>query len=101
MLECIRTLIDIDREWVPNQPGASLYIRPCIIGTEETLGLKPPTKAKCFVIMSPVAVYFREPVSLLADPLVVRAFAGGCGNHKLGANYGPTYNSLVQVRLVI
>ena len=73
MLECIRALIDIDREWVPDQSDASLYIRPCLIGTEETLGPKPPTKAKCFVIMFPIGTSHSEPISLLADPSVVQA----------------------------
>ena len=58
------------------------------------MNLKPPTKAKCFVILCPVGPYFDtggfNPVSLHADPSVVRAFEGGSGNYKMGANYGPT-----------
>merc|ERR1711935_796816 len=98
MLECIRALIDIDREWVPDQSDASLYIRPCLIGTEETLGPKPPTKAKCFVIMFPIGTSQSEPISLLADPSVVRACPGGVGSHKLGANYGPTFHPQMKAK---
>ena len=46
------------------------------------------------MILCPVGPYFAtggfNPVSLHADPSVVRAFQGGCGNYKMGANYGPT-----------
>jgi len=94
MLECIRKLVDVDRDWVPDNQKASLYIRPTMIGTEPSLGVSPPTKAKCFVILCPVGPYFStggfNPVSLHADPTVVRAFEGGSGNYKMGSNYGPT-----------
>jgi|ERR1711937_59492 len=94
MQECIRALVDVDRDWVPDSSKASLYIRPTMIGTEPTLGVSPPTYAKAFVILCPVGPYFAtggfNPVSLHADPSVVRAFQGGCGNYKMGANYGPT-----------
>jgi len=44
--------------------------------------------------LCPVGPYFAtggfNPVSLHADPSVVRAFEGGSGNYKMGANYGPT-----------
>jgi len=46
-----------------------------------------------FVILCPVGPYFAtgfKPVSLLADPQYVRAWPGGCGDTKLGANYAPT-----------
>lgn len=29
-------------------------------------------------------------ISLLADPRYTRAWPGGCGNYKVGSNYGPT-----------
>ena len=39
MQECIRALVDVDRDWVPDSSKASLYIRPTMIGTEPTLGV--------------------------------------------------------------
>lgn len=94
MQKCIQALIDVDRDWVPASSKASLYVRPTMIGTEPTLGVSPPTHAKAFVLLCPVGPYFAtggfNPVSLHADPEVVRAFVGGCGNFKMGANYGPT-----------
>lgn len=45
--------------------------------------------------MSPVGSYFNKTkentgISLLADPQYTRAWPGGCGNYKVGSNYGPT-----------
>lgn len=31
-----------------------------------------------------------KSVSLLADPRYTRAWPGGCGDRKMGSNYGPT-----------
>lgn len=51
--------------------------------------------ALLYVILSPVGSYFKKThkgigISLLADPRYTRAWPGGCGNYKLGSNYGPT-----------
>ncbi|XP_075696052.1 branched-chain-amino-acid aminotransferase, mitochondrial-like isoform X2 [Rhinoderma darwinii] len=94
LLECLRRLIDIDRDWVPKSTSASLYIRPTFIGTEPSLGVTKSNHALLYVIIGPVGPYFPgggfTPVSLLADPKYVRAWNGGVGNYKLGGNYGPT-----------
>lgn len=34
MLECIKELVRVDRDWVPEGKGYSLYIRPCMIATQ-------------------------------------------------------------------
>ncbi|XP_070943478.1 branched-chain-amino-acid aminotransferase, mitochondrial isoform X2 [Macaca nemestrina] len=85
LLECIRRLIEVDKAWVPDAAGTSLY---------PSLGVAQPTSALLFVILCPVGAYFPggsvTPVSLLADPTFIRAWVGGVGNYKLGGNYGPT-----------
>ncbi|XP_077196281.1 branched-chain-amino-acid aminotransferase, cytosolic isoform X3 [Paroedura picta] len=92
LLECIRKLVEIEKEWVPYSTSASLYIRPTLIGTEPSLGVKKPSKALLYVILSPVGPYFSSgsfnPISLWADPKYVRAWKGGTGDCKLGGNYG-------------
>uniref|UniRef100_A0A1B6KV56 Branched-chain-amino-acid aminotransferase n=1 Tax=Graphocephala atropunctata TaxID=36148 RepID=A0A1B6KV56_9HEMI len=94
MIRCICRLISIDQEWVPHSESASLYIRPTLIGTEPTLGVASPESALLYTILCPVGSYFSgigfKPVSLLADPRFVRAWPGGCGDRKVGSNYGPT-----------
>ncbi|XP_048191125.1 branched-chain-amino-acid aminotransferase, cytosolic [Perognathus longimembris pacificus] len=92
LLECIQQLVKLDQEWVPYSTAASLYIRPTMIGTEPSLGVKKPRKALLFVILSPVGPYFSSgtfnPVSLWANPKYVRAWEGGTGDYKIGGNYG-------------
>ena len=39
LLECIRRLVEVDKDWVPDDTNASLYVRPVIIGNE--VGLTP------------------------------------------------------------
>ncbi|XP_073506626.1 branched-chain-amino-acid aminotransferase, cytosolic isoform X2 [Phyllobates terribilis] len=121
LLDCIRKLIDVDRSWVPESSAASLYVRPVFIGTEvsgrergggrmlwsggvssslclsplslqPSLGVKRPSKALIYVILSPVGPYFSSgaftPISLWADPKYIRAWKGGTGDSKIGGNYG-------------
>ncbi len=72
--------------------GYSLYLRPTMIGTQKTLGVGPPGSALLFVIACPVGPYFPtgfRAVSLEATDYAVRAWPGGVGDAKLGANYAP------------
>ncbi|XP_029456011.1 branched-chain-amino-acid aminotransferase, cytosolic isoform X2 [Rhinatrema bivittatum] len=91
-LQCIHKLMELEKEWVPHSTSASLYIRPTFIGTEPSLGVKKSSKALLYVILSPVGPYFSSgsfnPVSLWANPKFVRAWKGGTGDCKMGANYG-------------
>lgn len=63
-----------------------------MIGTQRTLGVGPPASALLYVIASPVGPYYRtgfKAVSLEATDYAVRAWPGGVGDKKLGANYAP------------
>jgi len=90
ILELIKKLVQIEGEWIPTEAGHSLYIRPTIIGSGPGLGVGPPTELTLFVICSPVGPYYRtgfKPISLLASSKYCRAWPGGSGAFKLGANY--------------
>jgi len=94
LLECIKQLISLERNWIPKEPGHSLYIRPTMIGTNGTLGVQPPTEALLFVICSPAGPYYPQgfkPVALYGttDAEYIRAAPGGTGAFKLAANYAP------------
>ncbi|XP_030636458.1 branched-chain-amino-acid aminotransferase, cytosolic [Chanos chanos] len=91
LLECIRKLVSLDEDWVPHSDSASLYIRPTFLGIEPSLGVKKPSRALLFVILTPVGSYFStgtQPVSLWADAKYIRAWRGGTGDCKMGGNYG-------------
>ena len=90
LLESLLELIRIDRDWVPDAPGTSLYIRPFIIATEPALGLAPSRKYMYMVILSPVGMYYKEgikPVKIFVEPEYVRAVRGGTGEAKTAGNY--------------
>jgi branched-chain amino acid aminotransferase len=76
----------------PSARGYSLYLRPTMIGTQKTLGVGPPGSALLYVIASPVGPYYPtgfKAVSLEATTHAIRAWPGGVGDKKLGANYAP------------
>lgn len=63
-----------------------------MIGTQRTLGVGPPGSALLYVIASPVGPYYPtgfKAISLEATTYAVRAWPGGVGASKLGANYAP------------
>lgn len=63
-----------------------------MIGTQRTIGVGPPGSALLFVIACPVGPYYPsgfKAVSLEATDYAVRAWPGGVGDKKLGANYAP------------
>jgi branched-chain amino acid aminotransferase len=89
-LAALRTLVHEDASWVPTEPGASLYVRPTMIGTEAYLGVRPSKKYLLYVLTSPVGNYFGPrpaPLRLWVETEHVRAPRGGIGAAKAGANY--------------
>jgi len=67
LLDLIKELIRLDRHWIPQENGHSMYIRPVMIGTQNTVGISPPDSALLFVICSPVGPYYPDgfkPVAL-------------------------------------
>uniref|UniRef100_A0A0G4I9C0 Branched-chain-amino-acid aminotransferase n=1 Tax=Chromera velia CCMP2878 TaxID=1169474 RepID=A0A0G4I9C0_9ALVE len=93
MIKLIKKLLEVDEQFVPNQDGFSIYIRPTAIATQPTLGVTAPQFSKVYVILSPVGPYYPtgfKPVSILAESHYVRAWPGGSGDTKVGGNYGPT-----------
>jgi branched-chain amino acid aminotransferase len=92
MIQLIAKFAAMEKRFIPDTRGYSLYLRPTMIGTQRTLGVGPPGSALLYVIASPVGPYYRtgfKAVSLEATDYAVRAWPGGVGDKKLGANYAP------------
>ncbi|EOA82240.1 branched-chain-amino-acid transaminase bat2 [Exserohilum turcicum] len=92
LTELIGKFVKEDERFVPDARGYSLYLRPTMIGTQRTLGVGPPASALLYVIASPVGPYYPtgfKAISLEATDYAVRAWPGGVGDKKLGANYAP------------
>ncbi|MFX0100615.1 MAG: branched-chain amino acid aminotransferase [Candidatus Hodarchaeota archaeon] len=90
VLEGIKKLVEVEKEWVPHTPGTSLYIRPTYIATQAVLGVRPSAEYLFYVILSPVGAYYAtgfNPVKILVEEKYVRAAPGGVGFAKAGGNY--------------
>lgn len=92
LIKLIAEFCKLDQRFIPTEKGYSLYLRPTMIGTQRTLGVGPPGSALLFVIASPVGPYYPtgfKAINLEATDYAVRAWPGGVGDKKLGANYAP------------
>ena len=94
LLKLLARFVAVEERFVPHQRGQSLYLRPVILGTSPNLAVKPPTAALLYVTASPVGLYFAPStagLALLALPsdTATRAWPGGAGDCKVGANYAP------------
>jgi branched-chain amino acid aminotransferase len=74
----------------PYESGASLYIRPILIGTSAQVGVKPASEYLFVVFVTPVGPYFKE--GFKTTPVVIfreydRAAPLGTGIYKVGGNY--------------
>ena len=89
-LQAVKEIVRIDEDWIPKKKDSSLYIRPFIIATEPALNVKPSSKFKFMIILSPVGAYYKEglnPVKIWIEDEYVRAIRGGIGEAKTGGNY--------------
>lgn len=88
--EALFELIKIEKDWIPTEPGTSLYIRPTMIADEEVLGVHASKKYKLFIILSPVGAYYAnglQPTKIMVEENLVRAAIGGTGEAKCMGNY--------------
>lgn len=93
MVKCTGELIKMEKDWIPDRPSHSMYIRPTSIAMDNSVGISTVKKMKTFVILSPVGPYYPRgfvPVKLYCDTQVVRAWPQGFGDKKIGGNYAPT-----------
>jgi len=96
VLTAIKTLVDVDSDWVPDDVGTSLYIRPFIIATDPHLGVSPAKNYILCIILSPVGAYYAEglnPVKIFVETEYVRAVKGGIGFAKAGGNYAASLSA--------
>lgn len=89
--EMVLTAVKKNLRFVPPyKSGASLYIRPLIIGTSAQVGVKPSKEYLFLIFVTPVGPYFKE--GFRPTPMVImreydRAAPLGTGTYKVGGNY--------------
>lgn len=87
---CLKA-IQVNAEFVPPYgTGASLYVRPLLIGTEPTIGIKASATYTFIVLVTPVGPYYKNgfsPVEAVVIEGYDRAAPFGTGRAKVGGNY--------------
>ncbi len=74
----------------PHGSGASLYVRPLLIGTGARIGVRPADEYMFLVLVTPVGPYFKQgfsPTKLIVEEEFDRAAPHGVGNAKAAGNY--------------
>ncbi len=89
--EAVLTAVKLNERFVPPyESGASLYIRPLLIGTSAQVGVKPALEYEFIIFVTPVGPYFKG--GFQTTPFVImrqydRAAPLGTGTFKIGGNY--------------
>ncbi len=96
--EAVYKAINLNQKYIPPYgSGASLYIRPLLIGSGPQVGVKPAEEYLFMVFVTPVGPYFKEgfnPVSMQIVRDFDRAAPLGTGNIKVGGNYAASLRAL-------
>ena len=89
--EALEKVIKLNAEYIPPYgTEGSLYIRPLLIGTGATIGVKPADEYLFIVFVMPVGPYFKEgfkPTNMQIAKDYDRAAPLGTGHVKVGGNY--------------
>ncbi len=89
--EAVHRVVRANRRFVPPYgTGASLYVRPLLLGVGPEIGVKPSREYLFIVFVTPVGPYYKagfEPVRLIVEEEIDRAAPGGVGDIKCGGNY--------------
>ena len=98
-VQAVKAVVKEDEDWIPTEPGTSLYVRPFIIATEPFLGVDVSETFMFIIILSPSGAYYEEglaPVGIWIEDDYVRAVRGGMGFAKTGGNYAASLAAQVK-----
>lgn len=89
--DMVRKVVTLNERFIPPyESGASLYIRPLLIGTSAQVGVHPAEEYLFLMFVTPVGPYFKGGFS--TNPYVIirefdRSAPLGTGVYKVGGNY--------------
>ena len=90
-VKACKKLVKKNLEFVPPYgTGASLYLRPVLIGTQSTLAVVPSKTYTFFIAATPVGPYYKQgfkPVKSVVIREYDRAAPQGAGMTKMAGNY--------------
>ena len=87
----LKALVDVDRGWIPDGEGMSLYIRPLIFATEEALMARVSQKYMFAIVATPAKAYYSKPIAVKISDFYSRAANGGVGSAKAAGNYAASF----------
>lgn len=85
--DAVHTFVNVERDWVPNGPDSTLYLRPFMFASEERMGVKPADEYLFLVIGGPFRPLYQKPLRVKVERTYSRAAPGGTGSAKCGGNY--------------
>jgi branched-chain amino acid aminotransferase len=86
-LSALKAITLMEINWIPAAAGSALYLRPTMIATESSLGVRPSDTYTFYIYTAPVQPYFTTPIKLITEQQLIRAVPGGTGEAKTGGNY--------------
>ncbi|WP_127024483.1 branched-chain amino acid aminotransferase [Flagellimonas beolgyonensis] len=86
-MDGLLALINLESDWVPQNPGSSLYIRPFMFASGKGFHASPANEYKFIIACAPSGSYFSGKVKVLIEETYSRAANGGVGYAKAGGNY--------------
>lgn len=96
-LEAIRLCIQENIDFVPPySTGATLYLRPILMGTTPRIGVSPASEFEFVCLASPIGPYFAQgfgATPFLINRRVDRAAPFGTGQYKVGGNYASSFRA--------
>jgi branched-chain amino acid aminotransferase len=100
-VDSIKAIVEVDKDWTPDYPGTSLYIRPYIFATEPFLGVRASRQYTFMIILSPVGPYYKggiQPTKIYVEDKLARSGEGLTGFAKIGGNYALSLKAQVQAQ---
>ncbi|MBQ9238269.1 MAG: branched-chain amino acid aminotransferase [Treponema sp.] len=97
-IQAVTDVVKANKKFVPPYgSGASLYIRPCMFGTNAVIGVQPADEYQFRIFVTPVGPYFHGGVHPIVIRLsdVDRAAPHGTGDIKAGLNYAMSLHNIV------
>ena len=86
-MDGLTALLQVDSDWIPQNAGSSLYIRPFMFASGNGFHASPADEYKFIIALAPSGSYFSGKVKVLIEKQYSRAANGGVGFAKTGGNY--------------
>ena len=63
--DAIKSLLNLDKEWVKKDEGSALYVRPFVFGNEYAIQASPSKNYKFMIICAPATPYYNGKVKVI------------------------------------